>query len=558
MVTEKRFSIFTDIILYYHILFFVLYGAVLFQIRYVPYILLTKQMGTADMMVTFIPIISTIRKAIRYLTQLLILFSWLIPFFLTLKAKYYMQSTGRTFMEYIQDMRSSKPYFHLISYFKKNLEGRIKKTDLPQIPWRKSSGFVYGKIDDKYLLTFDPFKDRNGIVSAIWGAPSTGKSAGVIIPSSRTWGMKHGKQLGSTCLLDLKGEIYDANKGFRKIKRFSTIHPEESYKFDPLINARSMDDDERAEFLNGLSSILIPYGSSGSENEYFVNTARTCFIAIFLYCLHKDPDISFPDICKKIALGSYKKWGAIIESDNYEPSLIYINSLKDENEKNAGSGYSKLVEPLRIYTTRTLSYLLGNDGEMITPSDLEHCTDIYIQIDPKKLREEHGPVASMLFECLIRATMNRKEHANPPIAFILDEFGQLPVIPILLQAAALLRSYNVSILLSCQSLAMIDQHYGTNDRKALMDCIKIHGFLSVSDVETRRWVTEKIGKKRVLNFSRTSSTNSNDTSNHGITACEGEEDVIAPRDLEQLPYKDQILIDYAGKYVLAEKTYYFK
>ena len=56
---------------------------------------------------------------------------------------------------------------------------------------------------------------------------------------------------------DLKGDIYAANKDYRKIKRFSTINWKESAHYDPLVNARKMSVNDRAIFLENLAITII-------------------------------------------------------------------------------------------------------------------------------------------------------------------------------------------------------------------------------------------------------------------------------------------------------------
>lgn len=87
-----------------------------------------------------------------------------------------------------------------------------------------------------------------------------------------------------------------------------------------------------------------------------------------------------------------------------------------------------------------------------------------------------GPVIAMIYEAFMSNALRREQHQTPPIAFIIDELGQIPAMPVISMSAALMRGYNCSIMLSCQSLSMIEKHYGREGRKELMDCVKAHGF----------------------------------------------------------------------------------
>lgn len=198
--------------------------------------------------------------------------------------------------------------------------------------------------------------------------------------------------------------------------------------------------------------------------------------------------------------------------------------------------------------------LLSNEGTQISPADLENCTDIYIQVDPNQM-ELMTPVIAMIYQTFMSAMLYRHEGQNPPIAFILDEFGQLPEMPVISQSAALLRAYNCSLLLSCQSLAMIEKHYGIAGRKLLMDCTKVHCFLSIMDPDTRDWASRLFGTRKVLKLS--TSEQISDHSSSGRSVAEAIEPILAPDDFGNLPNKKTVAIYYRGKYIEAQKTSFF-
>ena len=81
------------------------------------------------------------------------------------------------------------------------------------------------------------------------------------------------KQCGAVMVTDLKGDIYAANKDYRKIKRFSTINWKESAHYDPLVNARKMSVNDRAIFLENLAITIIPDDGS-ADSKYFTDGAR--------------------------------------------------------------------------------------------------------------------------------------------------------------------------------------------------------------------------------------------------------------------------------------------
>ena len=482
---------------------------------------------------------------------------WVFCYFVYLRQRLYRDQTGRSYS--YDHGKYNRSYGELVEYFKDAEPQRMDKNELPDITWHESRGIIMGKCGSK-LISFEP--EVNGTVVFAWGAPGVGKTKCVIVPSTRQWGLTKVRdketgqwklvQRGSVMVLDLKGDIYDANKDYRRIKRFSTIHVEDSYHYDPLITARSMDEEDLPEFFDNLAVTLVP-DEAGTDAAYFIKVARGFFTAIFLFCLHEDINRSFGDICLDITTHTYAEWGQRIEESQYLPSMKYSNRFKDENPKNVGGGYSKLCDSLLLYTSTTMKKLLINDRKCISPDDLEHCRDIYIQIDPNKM-DVYAPLVAMLFQVFMSATLQRKEGANPPIAYIIDEFGQLPRMPVIQKSAMLMRAYNASIMISTQAMASIDQHYGQDGRKLLMDCAKAHCFLSINDPDTRDWASRLIGTHKVLKIGNSQSHSTTETNSK--TVSEAREKIFEPEAFSLLPDDHSVIIWKSGHFIKGETCYY--
>ena len=479
---------------------------------------------------------------------------WFFIFFYNTREKAYRYKTGRSFG--YDSGHYHRTYSELVEYFQDADPMHMDIESLPTMKWQDSSGLIFGKIKGK-LISFEP--QKNGICAMVWGAPGDGKTTSTIITSCRQFGLRKtssGKivQKGAVMVTDLKGDIYEANKKYRRIKRFSTIHWQESAHYDPLVDARKMKPNERAIFIENLAITIIPEDGS-ADSKYFVDGARDFFTGIALYLLNKNNTISFPDIIEQVVIGNYSKWVLEIMQSQDKSAQAYTNHFYGENEKNVSGTYSKLVSCARLFATDIMKILLTNDENVISPADLENCIDIYIQIDPNQITLM-APVIAMLYQSFMSAMLYRKEGQEPPIAFVMDEFGQIPAMPVIAQSAALMRAYNCSLLFSCQSLAMIEKHYGVAGRKLLMDCVKVNCFLSIMDPDTRDWASRLIGTRKVLKISNSEQQTQNGTSGRSVT--EAREKVFEPEEFGDLPNTDELIIYYKGKYIKAEKTYYFK
>lgn len=544
MVKKHGFRYFVK---YYNLLIFLAFAIVLYLTKDYIFLLfckLTSVTSERDILYKINHIVITVALAAL----------WLLIFLWNVREKTYRYKTGRSFS--YDSGHYHRTYQELVEYFQDADPMRMDVESLPTMKWQDSSGLIFGKVKGK-LISFEP--QKNGICAMVWGAPGDGKTTSTIITSCRQFGLRKtasGKlvQKGAVMVTDLKGDIYEANKKYRRIKRFSTIHWQESAHYDPLVDARKMKPNERAIFLENLAITIIPEDGS-ADSKYFVDGARDFFTGISLYLLNMDNTISFPEIIEQVVIGNYSKWVLEIMQSQDKSAQAYTNHFYGENEKNVSGTYSKLVSCARLFATDIMKILLTNDENVISPADLENCIDIYIQIDPNQITLM-APVIAMLYQSFMSAMLYRKEGQEPPIAFVMDEFGQIPAMPVIAQSAALMRAYNCSLLFSCQSLAMIEKHYGVAGRKLLMDCVKVNCFLSIMDPDTRDWASRLIGTRKVLKISNSEQQTQNGTS--GRSVSEAREKVFEPEEFGDLPNADELIIYYKGKYIKAEKTYYFK
>lgn len=466
----------------------------------------------------------------------------------------YTKKTGRNF--WYDRRHYPRSYIELLTFFQDADPARMDESTLPEKHWQESSGLIFGKVGSR-LISYEPGKD--GIVAMVWGAPGDGKTTSTIIPSCRQFGLVKDSsgypvQQGAVMVTDLKGDIYEANRDYRNIKRFSTIFWRDSAHYDPLGEARKKQGSDRAVFLENLALVLIP-DESQAESKYFTDGARDFFTGITLYLLNQNIHISFPAIVEQIVTGNYAKWVREIMESKDTLSQAYTNHFYGENEKNVSGTYSKLVSSVRLFSSDMMKVLLNNDGNSISPADLENCIDIYVQIDPNQI-VLMGPLIALIYQDFMSSMLYRIPGQQPPVAFIIDEFGQLPPMPVISQSAALLRAYNASLMFSCQSLSMLEEHYGLAGRKLLMDCVKVNCFLSIMDPDTRDWASRLIGTRKILKLSN--SLHEGEQISTGNSITEDRERIFEPEAFGNLPNEDAIIIYYKGKYIKAEKTYFFK
>ena len=97
---------------------------------------------------------------------------------------------------------------------------------------------------------------------------------------------------------------------------------------------------------------------------------------------------------------------------------------------------------------------------------------------------------------------------------------------------------------------------------SLIDCVTTFCFLSIQEVATRKWASDLIGTHRVLKISNSLNNGTQGSQNSGRSVNEAREPIIFPEEFGSLKdpanNKDELIIYSQGKYIRADKQYYFK
>lgn len=499
---------------------------------------------------------------------------WVFVFFYNTRNAKYKYLTGRNFMH--DSGKYKRTYYELVEYFSDADPYQMDPEALPNINWKNAEGMILGKAKNGRLININSGKDGKNYF--IFGLPSSGKTAGPIICSCLRWGMHHPLSKenkntdGSIFCIDLKNDIWKATHKYRNIKRFNLMDPKHSCHFNPLAGIEKLSIDERCNFIENIGFNIIPDTAGNGDGRYFKETAEDFFNGIALYMLDKNINVSFPEIIKAILAGNAVDWVKRIVADGSDESKRRLASKWGENEKNLSGGYSLLAQSCRKFASETLFYLLDNkpEYEYISVQTLEDGYDVYVQLDQAEIAN-YSALLSMIVQTFLNGFINRENNPKAgrtsdgnlrPVAFILDEFAQLSTLKYESVATAFmtLRSRNISIICALQSRSSItEMFHSENACMSLIDCVTTFCFLSIQEVATRKWASDLIGTHKVLKISN----NLNDgTKNTGRSVSEAREPIIYPEEFGALKDdskgKDELIIYTQGKYIRANKQYYFK
>lgn len=465
--------------------------------------------------------------------------------FLLLREKTYYLQTGRHYaLDHWQYQRS---WSELLQYYKGADPYAMSEDDLPEVNWKDTDGVILGKTEDGKLIK----RESNGVGNlACFALPGAGKTTSQIITTALRFG-------GSVLAIDIKGDIYNATHHERCIKLFDPEHEHSSCHFNPLYGVDRMTIEERCLFLESLAITLIP--EEGEKARYWVDGGRDFFCGIAMYMLEQNINVTFPEIVNQIIIGNYADWVVTIRESNCIEAKKRTDSYFGTNEANVAGAYGTAVKRLRPLVTGSLGRLLDGKGECITPRDLDEGRDVYIEIPQEKI-EVYAPVTTMIVQVFMDAFMQRADKSSGkdtiPIIFLLDEFHQLNFdLNMITTAMATLRSKNVSLFIAQQSIAQLESRYGSAGTRQIIDCCAYISVMSAQDPESREFFSKLIGTMKVLKV--TTSGNRGLVRDKGNrTVQEEREPIFFPADFGNLG--DDVVIYANGKYIRAEKTYYFE
>lgn len=460
---------------------------------------------------------------------------WLITSAVYLMLAYYSDSTGgRNFVK--DKFRYDRSYFDLINVYKDAEPHKMNINDFPVEDWRSSEGIVMGRADG-HLIKRSAFESGGeGVNVGVFGRPGTGKTAAELIITALVYG-------GSIFAIDIKGDILSATRSKRNIKIFSPADPENSCHYNPLAGINEISSPKRIKLLEGIAAILIPK----ERDRYWYQTARTIFCGVSLYMLYEDPSTTLPEIAKAILLLSAPEWITIIKDSNCVEAQAYTNSLYRSSETNLQGAYGSLAAAVRPFYDQDMSELLRDAGDALTPANLEDGYDIYIEL-PQDSIDAFAPLMTIMIQDFINYFMRRPDKSfgikQRPVLFMLDEFPQLQFeYKTIENALTTLRSKCVSVMLAMQSVSQLTETYGESACTVIIDTCSYFTILSAQDPKSRKYFRELIGTKKILRLTSGGSS-------------EDREPVFQDADFSNLG--DNVIIYALGKYILAEKIYWFK
>jgi len=365
-------------------------------------------------------------------------------------------------------------------------------------------GFFLGCLDDT-LLFYNPFASSKGHMISY--APSrTGKTTSLVIAAALHW---FG---GSLFLPDIKGEItkitslHRQQKGHRVItwNPFNVLDiPNQSYNplyvlvQDILTNsAKNLHD-----LILLIASQLIPKLSDKESGAFFRNGGRKLLVALMLYlAVFKPRECNLPTLRDLVWSSSEEKLAIANELTDAPLLTSLLKGYGNTLIELLDPAYIKTYGPMRDYAQDATQIFDANTsfGKSLTGNDfdldmvLDGKTTIFPIIPEDKL-ETHGKgiglMAALLFE---KIAASKK---SSPIMMLLEEFGNLGVLPNIKKALTLLPGKGCRCWIILQSRRQNISLYGENTAKLIEEQSGMIQQWAIRDLDDRKRWSERIGNK---------------------------------------------------------------
>jgi type IV secretory pathway TraG/TraD family ATPase VirD4 len=297
---------------------------------------------------------------------------------------------------------------------------------------------------------------------------------------------------------DPKGDLFEITgdalrqRGYR-VLLFDAEQPEQSQHFNPLF--RLNDDADYQHFANS----LIDIENQGAQTEAVWRLGSARILQALITTLKNLPDQRYCNMAVLVQLMKslnspkthqlIKQYG---DEDTKEWFADWIVKPDKTRESQVITGQSVLTR----FDTQKVKHLTADDSFDFNALRREK-TAIFLKVpsgDPSRL----GLIISIFYSQLFRHLLSTKlAPSDLGIMAILEEFGNLSVIPNFESVIALIRSKRVGLALVCQDLHQIHSLYKSNANTIISNCSSILAYPGIKDPATLNYLTKLLGRTTI-------------------------------------------------------------
>lgn len=372
--------------------------------------------------------------------------------------------------------------------------------------------------DGFYVTVKNPkhkYYEPHNLNEIVFGGPGSGKTFRKIKPDIM-------QMFGSYVVTDPKGELYrDTYKlltenGY-KVKAFNLIDIQRTNSYNPFVYITTEQD------IVVLANTFINASAGDDDKEdFWSGSAKSLLTAIMVYLWKADGEIkSFGRVVRLLNSITYKD-GKIdelcelarcmkkhtIEHPNDAATVNWLG-VKGTPEETMGGIAKTLSTRLDLWAVEDINELTAEDEMDFDNLGVEK-TAIFLIIPAAD--STYKAILNMFYSQLFKRLMyvaNFKHNGRLPllVSCEMDEFANIGRVPNFDQVLAVVRSHNIRACIVLQNLAQLKALYKDTWESIIGNC-SLFTYLGTPDMETRKYVVEKLDKTTVRIDTKGHSTNS--------------------------------------------------
>lgn len=354
--------------------------------------------------------------------------------------------------------------------------------------FRGKEGIVLARKSGRYLI----FQGNEHVI--VEAPTRSGKGVGIVIPNLLSWP-------GSTVVLDVKRENYDATAGFRAqhgqaVYLFNPTDPDgRTARYNPLSFIDRSDADQVIIELQKIATMLFVPPERGEP--FWTDSARTAFVGVGSYLAQSDEPFTIGGIYRLMTTGDTRGYfRRVLDDRSLRLSTGCRNALADFTS-GADNTFAGIVQTV----TSKLSLWLNPRVDAATEDsdfDLRELRarpmSVYLGVSPDEL-DRVAPLYNLLFQQLIDLNVRDLPDEQTPIKLLvlLDEFARLGRAQVIASAFSYVAGYGIRLLPVIQSRSQLRAVYGEHVADEIVANCGVEVAFTPKELRVANELSERIG-----------------------------------------------------------------
>ena len=306
---------------------------------------------------------------------------------------------------------------------------------------------------------------------------------------------------------DPKGELYKLTSGYqknickRKVYKIDFTNTDYSERYNLLSNCKNSEEVIQLAsnlLLNGALSIELASGKKAGGVEW-IQMAEPLLAAVMLYVRGLEKPFNTIEFALQLILNlnNSQLKGLIDKSRNVDAITQYdIFLMVGGADRTEGSIKITLASNMKLFTTKDVNRISIDTTFSI--EDFRRDESILYVIYPERKSNYLAPFIAPLFSQIIDKLIDSYNNKSIPIHLLFDEFGNIGMLSNMSINAATVRSREISLVTCLQSITQLQQVYGLNSSKTILNNLKTKIILpGVTDIDTINYISSLCGIKEI-------------------------------------------------------------